>query len=118
MIDAYNVARTPFEDSHLLAKLKKAVVCARIFESQEDTSAILHKVTTFNLDDPAIYNQVKEDYEETQRVIIEDGFERLTGKMGALVQPRTKGAGHGSISRAFYARAGFVKQILGIQQMD
>ncbi len=33
--------------------------------------------------------------------------------MGKLVQPRTKGQGHGSTSRAFYARTGFVAHILG-----
>lgn len=42
------------------------------------------------------------------------GFSSLTGKMGILVQPRTKGAGHGSISRAFYARTTFVAYILNI----
>lgn len=36
----------------------------------------------------------------------------LTGKMGVLVQPRTKGKGHGSTSRAFYARTGFVTHII------
>jgi DNA mismatch repair protein MutH len=33
--------------------------------------------------------------------------------MGVLVQPRTKGPGHGSVSRAFYTRAPFVARILG-----
>lgn len=30
MIDPVNVADKPFEESHLLAKLKKAVVCADV----------------------------------------------------------------------------------------
>jgi hypothetical protein len=34
--------------------------------------------------------------------------------MGVLVQPRTKGPGHGSTSRAFYARARLVGRILGL----
>ena len=42
------------------------------------------------------------------------GFEYLTGAMGAFVQPRTKGPGHGSTSRAFYARTKFVKMILNL----
>lgn len=41
MIDAYNVAQTPFEESHLLAKLRKSVVCARLFESQQDARSVL-----------------------------------------------------------------------------
>lgn len=114
MIDPYHVERTPFEDSHLLAKLQKAVVCARMFESQRDDRSILVRVSTFDLSDASIFEQVRSDYEETQRCIRTYGFHSLTGAMGVLVQPRTKGPGHGSTSRAFYARAGFVKTILGI----
>lgn len=114
MIDSYNVANTPFEQSHLLAKLRKAVVCARVFESQADDRSLLVRVATFDLSDPRILNQVREDYELVRSAIRTRGFESLTGAMGVLVQPRTKGAGHGSTSRAFYARTGFVTKILGL----
>ena len=33
MIDPYNVARTEFENSHLLIKLRRMIVAARIWES-------------------------------------------------------------------------------------
>ncbi|MBU0701202.1 hypothetical protein KKE26_07935 [bacterium] len=115
MIDPFNVRSTPFEESHLLAKLKKAVICARLFESQEEKRSVLVHVAAFDLDDHSIYEQVRQDYEETRSCIIEHGFEHLTGTMGILVQPRTKGAGHGSTSRAFYARTQFVAKLLGIQ---
>lgn len=114
MIDPYNVVNTPFEQSHLLAKLKKAVVCARMFESQYEARSLLMRVAAFNLSDKVFYKQVRDDYEETRNCILTKGFEHLTGAMGVLVQPRTKGAGHGSTSRAFYARTRFVKSILGI----
>ena len=114
MIDPVNVREKPFEDSHLFSKLKKAVVCARMFESQAEESSILVQVATFDLADPETYAQVKQDYEEVRETIRTRGFDALTGKMGVLVQPRTKGPGHGSISRAFYARTGFVKHILGL----
>lgn len=114
MIDSYNVANTPFEQSHLLAKLKKAVVCARLFESQNEGRSLLVRVSSFDLNDRATYEQVKRDYEETRNCIRTRGFEHLTGAMGVLVQPRTKGAGHGSTSRAFYARTQFVTRILGM----
>jgi len=113
MIDPYNVARTPFEQSHLLAKLRKAIVCARLFESQNEERSILMRVAVFDLNDKAVYEQVKRDYEETRQCILTKGFGHLTGAMGVLVQPRTKGAGHGSTTRAFYARTGFVAKILG-----
>jgi hypothetical protein len=72
------------------------------------------RVVSFNLTDRSIYEQIRQDYEEVRNCIIQDGFSCLTGAMGVLVQPRTKGPGHGSTSRAFYARAGFVKRILGL----
>jgi len=114
MIDPVNVTQKPFVESHLLAKLQKIVVCARVFESQLEEHTLLVKVAKFDLDDGPTYAQVKADYDLVRNTILESGYEALTGKMGVLVQPRTKGPGHGSISRAFYARTGFVKQILGL----
>lgn len=115
MIDSFNVKNTPFEESHLLSKLKKMVICARLFESKDEKRSVLVRVSTFNLEDTKIYEQVKKDYEETRKCITERGFEHLSGAMGTLVQPRTKGTGHGSTSRAFYARTQFVAHILGLE---
>lgn len=115
MIDPFNIKNTPFEQSHLLAKFKKVVVCARLFESQKEDRSLLVRVSAFDLSDKTTYEQVKKDYEETRECILKRGFECLTGAMGVLVQPRTKGAGHGSTSRAFYARVQFVSRILGLQ---
>lgn len=114
MIDAYNVEHTPFEQSHLLNKLRKAVICARLFESQSEDRTILVKVATFDLGDNQIYEQVRADYESIRETIKTKGFSALSGTMGVLVQPRTKGPGHGSTSRAFYARTGFVAKMLNI----
>ncbi len=116
MINAYNVEQTPFEQSHLFSKLRKTVVCARVFESQLDERSVLARVATFDLEHPEILNQVKADYELVRETIRTKGFHSLTGAMGVLVQPRTKGAGHGSTSRAFYARTGFVAHILGLER--
>ena len=115
MIDPVNVADTPFEDSHLLAKLKRAVICARMFESKKEKSSLLISVSAFDLDNPRIYKQVKQDYEHVRERIRNKGFKKLTGRMGVFVQPRTKGPGHGSTSRAFYARKEFLRIILGLK---
>ncbi len=114
MIDPYEVSAKEFEESHLLSKLKKILVVSRIFRDPQKTSAVLHAVTEFDLNDSSIYSQVKQDYDLVRQTIKERGFSALTGKMGVLVQPRTKGPGHGSTSRAFYARKHFVAKILGI----
>ena len=111
MIDPYNIQRTTFENSHLLAKLEKAVIVARVWENQEETSSVLYGVKLFDLNNPNIYNQVEKDYNLVRKTIIEQGFSALSGTMGTFIQPRTKGAGHGSTTRAFYARAPFLKMI-------
>ena len=112
MIDPYNILQKDFESSHLLAKLRKQVVCARMFESKEEKSSKLVRVSAFDLSKPEIYQQVKDDYNLVRITIKEQGFDALTGKMGVFVQPRTKGPGHGSSSRAFYARKELVALIL------
>src|SRR4030042_2976505 len=63
MIDPVNISQKEFEESHLLTKLKKIVVCARMFESKEENASILVRVSTFDLDNPIVYKQVKSDYE-------------------------------------------------------
>lgn len=112
MIDPYNIERTKFEDSHLLAKMNKIVIAARIWESKNEDSSILYAATKFDIGSSEIYNQVKEDYDLVRETIINKGFSALTGKMGKYIQPRTKGPGHGSTSRAFYARVPFLMKTI------
>jgi DNA mismatch repair protein MutH len=111
-IDGYNVVRTEFEDSHLLSKLRKLLIPVRIWESKSEQRSSLYAVTEFDLDNPEIYEQIKADYELARRTIREEGFDALTGRMGVIVQPRTKGTGHGSKTRAFYVRTSFLKEII------
>ncbi len=114
MIDSVEVAGKEFQDSHLFLKLRKMLIVSRIFESKEETQSLVHGVASFNLDDQNIYNIVKSDYDLIRNTIVYRGFQYLTGYMGEFIQPRTKGAGHGSTSRAFYARTKFVAKILGL----
>jgi len=112
MIDPYNVVHTPFRESHLLSKLRKILILARIWESANEDTSIIYSVTEFDLDDPEIYQIVADDYELVRNTIMTKGFDALTGKMGKYIQPRTKGPGHGSVSRAFYARTVFLKKVI------
>ena len=114
MINPNEVVRTPFQDSHLLAKLRSMLVLARIYKGPDEESAIVYSVGEFDLDNAETYRQVENDYNAVRDAIKSKGFDVLTGSLGELVQPRTKGSGHGSRSRAFYARAPFLKRILGI----
>ncbi len=113
MIDPINVCQKEFKDSHLLAKLKKAVVVARIVGKTIDEPSYIHSITEFNLHG-ALFDLVKNDYDLVRNTLLDPnkGFNFLTGKMGYYIQPRTKGPGHGSNSRAFYARPLFLKQFI------
>jgi DNA mismatch repair protein MutH len=113
MIDPVNVCQKEFEDSHLLAKLKKAVVVARTVGSHVDEPTYIYDVVEFDLSGE-LYEAVKADYNLVRNTLLDPklGFSALTGKMGVYIQPRTKGAGHGSISRAFYARTKFLKEFI------
>lgn len=114
MIDPVEVASKEFEDSHLFIKLRRMLVVSRVFESKEEKRTLLHGVASFTLDDPDVYKTVKADYDLVKNTIMERGFNHLTGYMGELIQPRTKGRGHGSTSRAFYARKQFVAKLVGL----
>jgi len=114
MIDPADVERTDFERSHLPSKLGKIVLVARIFEGQDESRSLVHSVQPFDLTDPLLRAAVREDYEVVRLTIRTVGFEALTGTMGRFVQPRTKGPGHGSTTRAFYAKTNLVARILGI----
>jgi len=117
MIDEYNVKRTNFEESHLLSKLRKAVIVARTVGVSYDMPTFVHSVTSIDLSGE-LYEAVRADYEIVQDCLNdpERGFSALTGKMGVYIQPRTKGTGHGSVSRAFYARKLFLSQFIDLSE--
>ncbi len=115
MIDPINVMQKEFEDSHLLSKLRKAVVVGRTVGNTVDDPSYIHRVVTLDLNEE-LYNAVREDYNLVRNTLIANGGDigSLSGTMGRFIQPRTKGAGHGSVSRAFYARPLFLRQFFDL----
>jgi hypothetical protein len=64
-----------------------------------------------------MYECVKADYDLVRNVLLnnpQQGLKALSGRMGIYIQPRTKGQGHGSYSRAFYARPCFLSRFIKI----
>jgi len=117
MLEPAEVLTNKFEDSHLYDKLRSMVVVSRVYESKEEAHSILHAAAEFDLDSPGIHNQVRDDYETIRQRIRASGIDSVTGDLGRLVQARTKGRGHGSNTRAFYARPTFVAHILNLQKL-
>ena len=118
MIDPVNVCQKEFEESHLLSKLRKAVVVARTVGSHYGEPSYVYDIIELDLDEGTpLYEAVKADYDTVRNALLDPqrGFNSLTGKMGVYIQPRTKGAGHGSVSRAFYARPSFLAQFINLE---
>lgn len=57
-----------------------------------------------------VYSILEADYNNIRQTFLETGV--LESKIGSLLQNRTKGAGHGSTSRAFYLRPAFAKKVV------
>ena len=57
-----------------------------------------------------LYAAIEADYHEIQQQYLETGI--LQSKTGKILQNRTKGAGHGTTSRAYYLRPAFITQCL------
>src|SRR5438105_3324451 len=117
MLEPAEVLANSFEDSHLYDKLRSVVVVSRIYEGPQELHSILHAAAAFDLDNAKIFAQVKSDYETIRSQIQTHGIDSVTGDLGKLVQARTKGRGHGSTTRAFYARPVFVAHILNLQKL-
>ncbi|MEK7604531.1 MAG: MutH/Sau3AI family endonuclease [Patescibacteria group bacterium] len=112
MINPNELRKHTFYKSHCWEKLKGLVFCAVEWSGKNSGEARLLKVASLDFaEDDKLIKEVKADYDLIRKKLIAEGFDALTGKDGKWIQARTKGSGHGSTSRAFYARTSFVKKI-------
>lgn len=115
MINPEELKVHSFFESHCWAKLKAIVFCAVEWDGKNAESGRLLKVASLDFaEDDELIQEIKADYDFIRNKLITQGFGALTGADGKWIQARTKGPGHGSISRAFYARTGLVKKIFEI----
>ncbi|MDR0983254.1 MAG: hypothetical protein LBM07_08480 [Culturomica sp.] len=115
MINPQDLIETPFLKSHCWEKLKSLVFCAVSWEGKHNIKSELLKVQSFDfIERDSLIQEIENDYEFIRNKLATQGFSSLTGKDGKWIQARTKGSGHGSISRAFYARKCLIKEIIQI----
>jgi DNA mismatch repair protein MutH len=113
MIKPSVLIETPFYESHCWEKLKSLIYCAVSWNGHHNEKSELLKVQSFDfIDSNTLIPEIEADYEFIRNKLITQGFASLTGKDGKWIQARTKGAGHGSTSRAFYARKNLIKEII------
>ncbi len=112
MLDPVEVKSKIFRNSHLFAKLSKQIVVARIWIDAKESRSVVYSCNCFELEKTLLYFQVEKDYEDIREAVSVGNIE---SQIGHFVQARTKGAGHGSTSRAFYAKKGFVEYLAGIR---
>ncbi len=113
MIKPEVLIATPFYESHCWEKLKSIVFCAVSWHGHFNTEARLLRITSFDfLDNRRLLDEIEADYELIREKCLTKGFSALTGSDGKWIQSRTKGPGHGSISRAFFARKALLNEIL------
>ena len=115
MINPSELKAHSFFESHVWAKLKTIIFCAVEWNGTNSEEARLLNVASLDFaEDDDLIKEIKADYDFIRNKLIDQGFESLTGKDGKWIQARTKGPGHGSVSRAFYARTGLVKKIFEV----
>lgn len=115
MFTVADLEEQSFEESHLLAKLGRLLVVGRSYEGPSEARSLLLGAAAFDLDDPALYAAIEDDYEEIRWVVRSEGKHALGGHIGRFVHPRPKG-GKDAETMGFYAHKSLVGRILGLAE--
>ncbi len=105
MCDMKTLATTSFADSRVAAKLRNTLFVPYL--RSDDETIIYYKSFLFTEAHP-LWKSLAADYAEIQKCAAEG---TMTGSIGTYLQTRTKGAGHGTTSRAFYLRPKFLSEL-------
>jgi hypothetical protein len=103
MVDASLLCSQAFEDSRVYKKLENTLFVPYL---RTGNDVVFYTPVRFTKEH-ALMEKLKEDYGVLQTNARAGVF---TGTLGEYLQTRTKGAGHGSTSRAFYLRRKFVEK--------
>jgi len=108
MIQPESLRTTPFTASNVFRKLNR---CLYVPYLRDEESIVLYTPFLMDLGKNAeIQTILDADYNEIATAYTTQNI--MTGSIGRYLQTRTKGAGHGSTSRAFYLRPLFIKEFI------
>jgi DNA mismatch repair protein MutH len=107
MVQKEDLKTTAFRESRVYKKLKNTVF---VSYSRAGDEIVFTRLIPLSLDTREdICSQLEKDYNDIQEHAQKDEF---SSSLGTWLQTRTKGAGHGSTSRAFYLRTQFLSKLL------
>jgi DNA mismatch repair protein MutH len=110
MLNKDDLSLNDFKSSKCYKKLSK-VLLVPYYRTKDTIKFLTPKLIDKDSNDSIeIYNILESDYNEIRKKYIETG--EFSSSSGVLLQNRTKGAGHGSTSRAFYLRQEFIKRCM------
>jgi DNA mismatch repair protein MutH len=103
-----------FSESHLYSKTRKILLVPTLYAGKGKQSEEILLPPRLWIPSDSFNTRMNSDYTEVLDTIADPkkGFDALTGSMGQVVEPRTKGS-KSSSSRAFYFKTSAVKEILG-----
>jgi hypothetical protein len=107
MVKPESLLTVPFADSNVYKKLQHTLYLPLLREGDNVSirALVLHSIEPGSL----LYKQLEEDYNAIAVAYREKNTLIGTSDIGTYLQTRTKGAGHGSTSRAFYLRKNFLQ---------
>jgi len=111
MLSPDDLKACSFQDSRCLKKMTRMLVVPYYREGDSITYLTPTLLEKEKL--PELYKIFQEDYQTIQSHYTTSGI--LKSELGTYLQTRTKGAGHGSTSRAFYLRTPFLKEHIPIE---
>lgn len=114
MINPNSPLEPEFTKSHLYTKTRKILLIPTLYAGKGNHEKEILLPPVLWQPDETFDLRLKKDYELVARIVSDPskGFKSLSGKLGDVVQPRTKGAKN-SFTRAFYLRTQSVKEMLG-----
>jgi DNA mismatch repair protein MutH len=108
MLDVESLKTCCFQDSRCGKKINRMLIVPYFREG--DTIKYLRPMLWETAAHEQLCKKIEEDYNLIQSTYLKENI--LKSELGTYLQTRTKGAGHGTTSRAFYLRTKFLKETI------